>query len=845
MENKTPEQLAKEFIDSMSEDDIQSIKNAYKEAIDSITIDAKKELEIIEKTVSELETEKKETTDIGKRSDISDKVRLLNKRPYFYKNLIKAYENNGDSVSFTDKRDVEHKNIPNFCDIKTDNIIFNEETLLVDDVPSYIPFIDEDVFRQKGYVFDSIRVSKNIYILAVNGYKEKGEWRNRVSSEMDSQHPSIHPSDDIQGYCMVTLDQLVLINDYYYTKARAIKIKEANERNIRSEEHYDKLPVERRTSFLNQKNYYHSLPKNVQKKITKEDYELLDLQAKEALYKPFKKYNPERLKPQLESNQMWASFHAMYERFINPEALPMTKDRKPISINENRVGIYGNPEVFTYWNAFAEMMKWKLKDIKIAREAESEIRKIALETSFGESNTNLELKEKYGILVKRQNGSQIQPTEINQIKESWIKVQSLFGGISTMALSDNLKISHTAERYVYASKAAGMYIPKMKTIAVSNKYGAEKFQCIMAHEIAHYIDNKIGEQKGMRYSTDNYEGTAGIIASKYRKLLNEASDSDYINATKECFARAMEQYFAVETFGENVSYYESKQVGEILYFNAESYINKKNYDETIKPLIQQFLEEEKDFFKYIVELDSEKPFEITKEIETTLPDNELQKSIETFEMLIELGGTDEEIKEWTEAVETFKMLLGSDKFENGGEVKSGNIYYTEKDMDGFTNLLNDEIRKAGYLTRTSKSKTNFGKSNYVFATNKSDNLYTSNEIKVRVSDHSVTNFDRIMNEYHIIFPVKKSDYNDVANGVVNYVKFNLDRDKYFYSKEVDLEEKANNVLAEKPNNTDVITKEWVTKKGKQMYEVTRTYKKKANQWIDKDTDKVYTTIKNN
>jgi hypothetical protein len=83
-------------------DDDENLKNAYKEAIDSITIDAKKELEIIEKTVSELETEKKETTDIGKRSDISDKVRLLNKRPYFYKNLIKAYENNGDSVSFTE-----------------------------------------------------------------------------------------------------------------------------------------------------------------------------------------------------------------------------------------------------------------------------------------------------------------------------------------------------------------------------------------------------------------------------------------------------------------------------------------------------------------------------------------------------------------------------------------------------------------------------------------------------------------------------------------------------------------------------------------------------------------------
>jgi hypothetical protein len=343
------------------------------------------------------------------------------------------------------------------------------------------------------------------------------------------------------------------------------------------------------------------------------------------------------------------------------------KDENNILIHKYGPHLFhtNNKEVFEYWYWFVDMMKWKLNDIKVQREIESEIRKIALETSFGESNTNLELKDKYGILVKRQNGSQIQPIEINQIKESWVKVQSVFGGLSHIALNDNLKISHTADKYCYASKAAGMYIPKMKTIAVSNKYGFEKFECIMAHETAHYIDNRLGESKGERYSTDNFEGTAGTIAGNFRKLMNKKSDSDYINSTKECFARALEQYFAIEVFGEDVSYYESKATGEILYFDAESYVNKVNFDGTMKPLIKKFLDEEQTFFKYLVELNDEIP---TK-TETKEKPNEIEKAIETFEMLVNLGGTDAELKEWNEAIETFKMLVGTDKIKNGGDVE--------------------------------------------------------------------------------------------------------------------------------------------------------------------------------
>ena len=183
------------------------------------------------------------------------------------------------------------------------------------------------------------------------------------------------------------------------------------------------------------------------------------------------------------------------------------------------------------------------------------------------------------------------------------------------------------------------------------------------------------------------------------------------------------------------------------------------------------------------------------------------------------------------------------KMAEGGGV--GEYSYTEKDMDDFTNLLEQEIEKSGYITRVSKSKTNFGKSNYVFATNKEDDLYTPNEIKIRISDHSVSNYDRIFNEYHIVFPIEKKDYNQITEGVLKHIKYYFDRDKYFYSKEVNVDKKSYNVTTETPFiNSDEITKEWVTKKGKKMYEVTRTFTNKATQWIDKKTNKVYTTIEN-
>ncbi len=313
---------------------------------------------------------------------------------------------------------------------------------------------------------------------------------------------------------------------------------------------------------------------------------------RETYYKPIQKHGIKRLVSRLEDDQMWTSFHNMYERFIDPLALPPKRG-------------WAHDDAFRYWAAFRDMMKWKMADIRIQRlKEQSDGQLAALETSFGESSTNDVLKEEYGILVKRQDGSQINPVEIEQLKTAWVNVNKAFGDLSLQAKESNLKLSHTGLKYVFASKAAGMYVPDMGTIAVSAKFGGEQFESTLAHETAHWIDNKIGKSNGRRYASDDFESTAGLVARALRDNMNVKTDSKYVNATIECFARALEQYYAIETFGDEATlmFCLSPFDKERKYFTEDNYVSKSVYEEKLKPLIKKFFEEHNMFFKYDVEI---------------------------------------------------------------------------------------------------------------------------------------------------------------------------------------------------------------------------------------------------
>lgn len=488
------------------------------------------------------------------------------------RNIEKCLANNGSLTTVQNLITGASLEVADFRTVSAENFIFDADTILDDAIPPYIPIINEDNFRIKGYIFDAIRIAPDQYLLCVDKYVK----------------------NLLKGLILVTLDQMVLIQDYYFTKAYAYNKKVANERNQRSIQQYYGLSVQRRENFFAQRNFYYSLPVAVKKKIERDAWEALTLEEKEKLYIPVKIVQGKRLRSKLTENEMWISYHEMYESFVNPNA-------KIIKVK------YANPEVFEAWKLFRNLLEIKLLDIRTQRQIVADTYGLSVETSFGESNTDSSLLAQYGIKVKRQNGDAIRLQEIEQIRQAYEQVCNTFGNFSAHAQLDGLKISHTGNKLVFASKSAGMFVPFYKTIAISAKFGEDTFRYISAHEFAHYYDHTLGKQKGKRFASDNYEDLPGLVASLFRKGMNQKSNSDYINCTHECFARAMEQYFATENDGENavLVFNQSSPIDSVPYHRENNYCSKEYFKDAVKPIIQLMLNQNRGLFP---EFQSEKPF---------------------------------------------------------------------------------------------------------------------------------------------------------------------------------------------------------------------------------------------
>lgn len=123
---------------------------------------------------------------------------------------------------------------------------------------------------------------------------------------------------------------------------------------------------------------------------------------------------------------------------------------------------------------------------------------------------------------------------------------------------------------------------------------------------------------------------------------------------------------------------------------------------------------------------------------------------------------------------TLEAILKLKKYADGGEVDTE---YRPTQYD-FADKLSQFISNYGYFTKVNYSKTDFGISAYVYISNDEEDLFIPDRgFKVRISDHSVSNIGRMMNEYHIQIPIKNED--SVLNGVLNEIRFIYDRDKYF------------------------------------------------------------------
>lgn len=607
-----------ELKDKLTAEQLQELEEAIKKIADSLLDKFNQKKELISKEIKDIKEERdrldtfyKNTSDwkerdtaFKKRSELYATLKIKEKQLVNVNNEIKAVINGGTILEITDTLGKVYPDVPDFRKVKTDVISFNEETILTEPSPAFIPFIDEERFERSGGIFDAIRIAPDSYLLSYSKY-------------------SFH---DDTPLILVTLDQLVLISLYYFAKLKATLRASARAKTERSKESYFALPEERRLRYYAQRGFYSTLNATLKKKYTEQEWENLPLSEKEKLVPAYKSYGIKKIISKLDSNEMYSSFHNMYNVFINPKALSFKNKENTITKNIGESGSgYANPEVWDYWVQFRDMMRYKIKDIEYQKAEQSDTYKTAVETSFGESNTDDYLLADFGVKIKRQNGDKINAEETEQIKQGLVLVNNTFGSLKKHFLENNIKISHAGNRLIFAMKAVGVYIKDMGTIGVSAKYGNIQFQSTLAHEIAHFIDNKLGEQNGKRWITDDFESQAGIIAFTFRNNMNKPKNlqSDYINATKECFARALQQYFVMQNYGDDAeivygygAYSTSEKIA-----NQEVFVNKENFNSKIKPLIEQFLQENKDFFsaelqmKKVVEEIKENTAEIVSAIE--------------------------------------------------------------------------------------------------------------------------------------------------------------------------------------------------------------------------------------
>ena len=264
------------------------------------------------------------------------------------------------------------------------------------------------------------------------------------------------------------------------------------------------------------------------------------------------------------------------------------------------------------WQPLLENIKGKRLDMNYQKQDYIDSYSKAVETAYGDKNTFNNLYNDYGVKIKKQNGSNFSKAEIDRLSETIEKVFSHYGNLSILASDYGLKISYADNCMQFASKNIGVFSPFRNVIGVSF-FNEEKQESVaginhtadvtLSHEIAHWLDNQKGKESHSFFASDKYGTLENQIAEKFKneiKLRKKSNKSaakigktdeihlgEYWFRTCECFARAMEQYYALQQ-GIDLS-------------EEISYARKDNFETDFVPLIKQLMEENKKLFFLSIE----------------------------------------------------------------------------------------------------------------------------------------------------------------------------------------------------------------------------------------------------
>ena len=259
------------------------------------------------------------------------------------------------------------------------------------------------------------------------------------------------------------------------------------------------------------------------------------------------------------------------------------------------------------WQPLLENIKGKRLDMNYQKQDYIDSYSKAVETSYGDSNTFNNLYSDFGIRIKKQNGSTFSKEQVKRLSDALEKVWKHYGNLSKLAGEYNLKVSYADNCMQFARKAIGLFTPFHNAIGISFFNEAKQLtvaginhlpDVTLAHEVAHWMDSQKGKESHNFFASDKYGTLENQIATKFKeeiKLREKSNKSatrigkaDEIHLgecwhrTCECFARAMEQYYALKQ-GIDLS-------------EEIAYARKDNFEKDFIPLIEELMEENKRYF---------------------------------------------------------------------------------------------------------------------------------------------------------------------------------------------------------------------------------------------------------
>lgn len=464
-----------------------------------------------------------------------------------------------------EESDIRKLKILDYTKINPKDVFLMDESIILKvPRPSYIPEMDVLSFSESGrkLMFDTVRVGKDKFIIVDKRYgvqpTQRDENGNIKHDLIRSEWKNSAGEGGVQNskYCLMNSETMAATWDYYRKLYKANEIDILESRQNREEEYYNKRK------------------------------ELAEKEGREWNYAPFQHKNfkgPKIPKPDIS--------HMSYSQgFLIQDFTGMKGN--VLSLTSGAL----NAVAFNNYHETLKNLDYKIEDMKMQREYDDENNTFAKgeETSYGDYGLKNNLLKSHGVKVKRQNGTEIDDTDITKIGIALDTLYSVFGDRSEMAKNYGLKVSFAGDKRMHASKAVGLFIEQKKCLAISD-ISIESRGFTIAHEFSHFMDSYLGQKSGKyRFISDEDQSPANILAIKFRDSINISNKTSeettrYYNRTCECFARAMEQYYAIKQGTEKELYEQYKDSGAIAEHN--------NFINNIMPLCEQFFVEYKDMLK--------------------------------------------------------------------------------------------------------------------------------------------------------------------------------------------------------------------------------------------------------